>query len=164
MSTQTSAWISMSKSPIVTTSQLFAAATAISAIGFVMVPAPARAGPMLPLVAPACSQWGFDGPMSFRQSNNWGLTFDSRGPRAQGPATARNRAVAQPMHGTISGGIDGYAVNLEVRWDSGSVGKYEGSVDANGFANGVTYDAKHTGSTATWNSNSALRCITPAPS
>jgi hypothetical protein len=50
--------IPMSHVTIVNRSQLFAAATAISAVGFLTVPAPAQAGPMLPL-APACSQYSF---------------------------------------------------------------------------------------------------------
>jgi hypothetical protein len=148
-----------------------AAAFAIVFSGGLMLQATAAAnpvtGPMQPLFAPPCSQWGFSGPTGFNQSNGWRLDFDSTGPRAQGAAHAYhydeddNRS---EMHGTISGGVEGYAVKVEVAWNSGALGKYEGSVDANGFASGTSYDAKTPSSTATWNSVSPLRCITPAPS
>jgi hypothetical protein len=127
------------------------------------VPALVFSNPGTSEAAPPCSQWGFDGPSFFRQSNDWTFNFDSTGPKAQGPAQADHFG-HDVMNGTISGGIDGYAVNLDVHWDTGSVGKYTGSVDANGFASGTTYDAKYPNSTATWNSNSAFRCITPPPS
>jgi hypothetical protein len=68
------------------------------------------------------------------------------------------------MTGTVDGGIDGYAVNVQVHWNGCSLGKYEGSVDANGFASGTTYDAKNPGTTATWSLSEPLRCMTPAPS
>ena len=63
------------------------------------------------------------------------------------------------MNGKINGGIEGYAVKLDVNWVEGALRKYEGSVDANGFASGVTYDAKNPSSTATWHSQYALRCV-----
>jgi hypothetical protein len=88
--------------------------------------------------------------------------FYSTGPRAQGHATATALDSGGVMSGTVEGRIDGYAVNLTVSWDGGSVGKYEGSVDANGFASGVTYDAKNPSSTATWSSQRPFLCLTPA--
>lgn len=120
--------------------------------------------PTLAQAAPPCSQWGFAGRTNFNQSNGWTLGFDSTGPQARGRASA---VATNPdgdlvaMYGTVSGAIDGYAVNLEVRWDNGPFGKYEGSVDANGFASGTTYDVVNRGSAAGWSTQRPLQCVAP---
>jgi hypothetical protein len=131
---------------------LFSIATAaMSAIGLLACPSPSQAAP--------CNQWNFVGKTRFIQSNGWTMEFDSAGPMAQGRASARSVGlVPGSMSGIVAGRIDRYAVNLQVNWDGGSLGKDEGSVDANGFAHGVTYDAAHPESHATWNSESALGC------
>lgn len=67
--------------------QLFFAVIAVSAVGFVVLPTPARAGPMFPL-APACDQHGFAGSFSLRQTNGYGVSFSSRGTVAAGGAVA----------------------------------------------------------------------------
>lgn len=119
-------------------------------------------GPALAQAAPPCSQWGFGGDTRLNQSNGWTLAFNSTGPRAQGRAQAfGGRDSPGHMVGTVDGGIDGYVVNLQVRWDGGEFGKYDGSVDANGFASGITYDARNPGSSAGWSSGQPLRCLTP---
>jgi hypothetical protein len=91
------------------------------------------------------------------------VAFNSTGARAEG-RTRGDYHEKDVMYGTIEGGIDGYRVNFDVRWDDGPRGKYEGSVDANGFASGITYDARNPASTATWHSNGAFVCITAAAS
>src|SRR5216684_5454676 len=77
----------MSQSIIVNRSQLLAAATAITAVGFLTVSPPAQAHPMLPL-GPACSQYGFPGDFSLKQSNGPVVRFNATGPVASGTATA----------------------------------------------------------------------------
>ena len=121
-----------------------------------------------------CTQWGFAGQTQFNQSNGWTLFFESTGAKAQGRASAVGSAPGgfrmvgvnpediPGMHGNIDGGVDGYVLNVTARWDGGSVGRYEGSVDANGFAHGVTYDARDPSSTAKWDSNGPLQCVTPS--
>lgn len=133
-----------------------ASVAAMCVLGLLTGPAPAHA-------SPPCSQWGFAGETNFNQSNGWTLTFDSTGQRAQGSARAiaRNDNGPFTMSGTVEGGIDGYAVNLQVRWNGGEFGKYDGSVDANGFASGTTVDVRNPGSSASWSSGQPLRCITP---
>jgi hypothetical protein len=157
--------IAMSQLISMNKSRIFGAATAFSALGLIFAPAIALAAPPLPL-APPCSQWGFAGDTRFDQSNGWAMRFTSTGAQANGPAVGFTpKPPTQPsMHGTISGGVDGYAIKLEVRWDGGALGKYEGSVDANGFAHGTSYDAKTPSSTATWTTEGPLKCIAaPAP-
>ena len=53
---------------------------------------------------------------AFGQSNDWLMSFDSTGPKTQGAASALHIGGRERMHGNISGGIDGYAVNLQVHW------------------------------------------------
>jgi hypothetical protein len=43
------------------------------------------------------------------------------------------------------------------------MGKYEGSVDTNGYAHGQTYDGKTPTSSAAWDSDVPLVCATPEP-
>ena len=72
----------MSHVTVVNRSQLFAAAAAISAVGFLTVPTPAQAHPMLPL-APPCSQYGFTGGYSIRLPG-WQFFMSSTGPTTVG--------------------------------------------------------------------------------
>jgi hypothetical protein len=127
---------------------LAAVTTALSAT-LLTIPAPAQAVP--------CKQWAFAGYTVLRQSNGWEMIFNSRDTRASGIANARAKGGA--MRGNITGGIDGYAVNLQVAWNGGSYGDYRGSVDVNGFASGNTVDASNPGSSAGWRSQDPLRCI-----
>jgi hypothetical protein len=98
----------MSHVTIVNRSQLFAAATAITAaVGFLTVSATARAGPPLPL-APPCSQYGFNGDFPIRQGGEQ-VFFTSTG-----PATVGGRAVmvygqnnGQKTLGNVNGGLQG---------------------------------------------------------
>jgi hypothetical protein len=109
------------------------------------------------LADPPFAQWSFaDGETTLEQDNGWMLHFTSPGPNARGRADATN--VNGYMVGTVKGQITGYQVDFTVNWDGGSVGKYTGSVDANGFASGVTYDAKHPGSSSPWHSTGPLVC------
>jgi hypothetical protein len=51
-------------------------------------------------------------------------------------------------------------VNVTARWYRGRMGKYEGSVDTNGYAHGQTYDGKTPTSSAAWGSDVPLVCDT----
>jgi hypothetical protein len=135
-----------------------AAATAIGAVGFFTVPAPAQAAPLAPLpLAPACTSYGFNGATALSQDNGWAVQFNSTGPSATGPATASSDTGTQ-MHGTLSGGINGRAVDLTINWDNGQKGRYVGQVNEDaGFAaaTGTTGDAG-------WRLLGPLQCLTPA--
>ena len=145
---------------IVNRSQLFAAATAIGVVGFLTLSPPAQARPMLPL-NPPCSQYGFTGDVSLRQSNGALVSFSSAGPGASGRATATGTG-GGPMQGTISGSVQGRYVDLTIRWDSGPIGHYTGLVGySDDFAGGDTVDETNPGSTAHWDSTVPLGCITP---
>jgi hypothetical protein len=155
----------MSQLPVVNRSQVFAAATAITAAGFLTFAPPAQAHPMLPLpLAPACSQWGFPGPFTLQQTNNDTVRFNSTGSVASGQAVA-GRADGTIV-GQVSGGIRGDKLDFTISWNSSvfssrAIGRYTGTVGDDGFAHGGTHD-ELSSANAHWDSTVPLVCITAA--
>jgi hypothetical protein len=156
----------MSHVIIVNRSQLLAAATAITAVGFLTVSPPAEAHPMLPL-APACSQWGFPGVFTLKQSSGDDVRFNATGPDASGVMAEANSG---EYHGPVTGGITGDNLDFTIPWrgrgvpDNGpllSKGRYQGSVGNDGFAHGQTHDELSI-DFAHWDSTVPLVCTTPA--
>jgi len=162
----------MSHVMLVNGSQLLAAATAIGAVGFLTVSPPAQAHPMFPL-GPACSQYGFPGVFTLKQSNGDTVRFNSTGLAASGPATATGGSNG-PLQGSVSGGIQADKLDFKVTWGPNSVGDYTGSVGGDGFAHGDTSDeyqpfigvfdstASAPNGVAHWDSTVPLMCITAA--
>jgi hypothetical protein len=153
----------MSQVTIVNKSQVFAAATAISAVGLLVVPAPAQAEPMFPL-APACSQYKFIGDFALNQSNGYRVEFPSQGPAASGRATATGGNGSQ-MFGNVSGGIQGRTVDFTIRWDGGgAVGHYTGYIGDDDFVHGgLSVDEKTPSSRANWDSTVPFGCADAPP-
>src|ERR1700682_568370 len=90
-----------------------AAATARPAAGFLAVPTPAQARPMIPLpLAPPCSQYGFTGGYSIR-SPGWQTFMSSTGPTTVGgrAATVNDDNVTK-YTGNVSGGIQGRKIDI----------------------------------------------------
>jgi hypothetical protein len=140
---------------------VFVVATTI-AVGLVAVPAPARAGPPLPL-APLCKQYGFDGNFSLKQSNGAVVKFGTNGPfDAVGQAVATGTGGDGTMRGDIRGGMNGYTnVDFTIIWRGGlSVGHHTGAVADDGFVHGVTTDEVY-GNSANWDSTVPLTCVQP---
>ena len=156
----------MSQLTILNRSQLFAAATAITAVGFLTVSPPAQAHPTLPLpLAPACSQWGFPGKFSLKQSNGDTVRFNATGPSPRGvlaEATTPNGV----LQGSATGDITGDKFFIDIGWNVVpiSAGQYSGVVGNDGFVHGETYDAYSTDTRALWDSTVPLVCTTPAAS
>jgi hypothetical protein len=138
-------------------SQVFAVATAMCAVGFLTVPTPAQAVPMLPL-APACTAYQFNGDFVLDQSNGAHVDFNSTGPVASGIAFVRG---SSEMVGDVSGGVQGRNLDFTIQWDEGPRGHYTGTVGEDGLAFGRTVDMNNLESRATWHSTSPLQCITP---
>jgi hypothetical protein len=143
-------------------SPFIAAAVSMTAFGFLTVPAPAQALPMIPL-APACSDYQFKGQFSLNQSNGATVSFDSTGQTATGRAVADTGGPALDlMRGKVGGGIQGRHLEFTIQWDRGPIGHYAGDVDDSGFAHGNTVDVTDTSSTATWDATTPLACMPPA--
>src|SRR5882757_595213 len=85
-----------------------AAATALTAAGFLGAPAPAQAGPMLPPpLAPPCGQFVFNGDFPVQQANGWQVFFTSTGPTSVGGRAVEVSSTNEKIIGTVSGGING---------------------------------------------------------
>ena len=154
---------------IVNRSQLLAAATAVCAVGLLVIPTLAGAGPMFPL-APACTQFGFTGGFSLRQNNGFQVFFSSTGLVAKGKAVAVGDDNVTKLTGTVSGGIQGRNVDFTIGWDGGGKGIYTGTVGDDGFAHGNTshadvepYGGASRPAPSRWDSTSPLGCL-DAPS
>ena len=155
----------MAHTSIVNRSRILATATALSAAGLLVNPAPAQASPMFPL-APACKQYGFGGAFSLRQDNGFRVSFSSTGPTARGSATAVGGSGAT-MRGTVTGGIQGRNVDFTIRFDQ-STGRYRGVVGDDGLVRGgKTIDEVYVdelfAKTAAWDSVSPLVCADAPP-
>jgi len=153
---------------IMNRSQLFAAATALTAVAFLTVSPPAQAGPMLPLpLAPPCSQYDFPALFWLKQANGDSVELNGNGPVAFGPAVATGGtygALHAPERG-VTGGITDDKVDFTIYWDSGAIGRYTGNVGTDGFAHGFTLDeAADAKQIAHWDSTVPLVCTTPAAS
>jgi hypothetical protein len=139
------------------TAQVLAAATAITAAGFLTGPTPAQAHPMLPL-APPCSQYGFNGDFSIRQDNGWQTFFTATGPSAgTGRAvTIYQDNVTKDKGNVTGGGIQGRNVDVTIRFDAAGPIRYTGTVGNDGFVHGGQFAGGH------WDSiNGPLACNDP---
>jgi hypothetical protein len=140
----------MSQLTNVNRSQLLAAATAISAMGFLTVSPPVQAHPMLPL-APACNQYLFNGDFTFRQDNGALIGFNSTGPVASGKI--------RDHPGTVTGIIQGHNVDFTINWGPDNQPEYIGTVGDDA----LIHNGTEVGTFFTWESTSPLGCATPAP-
>jgi hypothetical protein len=148
--------------------QLFAAATAITAVGLLTVPTPAQARPMLPL-APLCHQYQFPGNITIRMDHGEVVLFSSYGLEARGPtaSTIRDRQT----QGVVSGGMNGLKdVAFTIHNDGYDDGPYDvrytGTVADDGYVhNGVWTATGGAGGTGQWQfTERPLACVVaPAP-
>jgi hypothetical protein len=138
-------------------SYLFAAATAISAIGVLTVAADVQADPMVPL-APPCDQWAFPGDVLIREAGTgWDVSFSSSGQSAGGRATATGPGGTKS--GNISGGMTkGGHVTLTVRYDNGQFQQYVGDVGDDAKLHGVTQNNVPNESGIRWSTVFPISC------
>jgi hypothetical protein len=138
-----------------------AAATAIGAVGFFTVPAPAQA-------APPCTQYGFgNAEFDLVQTNGYGVHLFPDGSNTSA-ATGTAFDATATNKGDVSGGVNGRNVDFTIRWRGGAQGRYTGTVSGDGFVHqGLTVDVANPGSGAYWDSTTPLVCLdapaAPAP-
>ena len=138
----------MSQLTIVSRSQLLAAATAITAAGFLTVSPPVQAHPMLPL-APACNQYVFNGDFTLRQDNGALISFTSTGPVAGGTVRAGTDS------GTVTGAIQGRNVHFTINWGGPDIQpEYIGTVGDDA----LIHNGGQRGTPFTWDSTRPLGC------
>ena len=138
----------MSQLTVVKRSQLLAAATAITAMGFLTVSPPVQAHPMLPL-APACNQYVFNGDFTLRQDNGALISFNSTGPVASG--TVRGGTDS----GIVTGSIQGRNVDFTINWGGPDIQpEYVGTVGDDA----LIHNGGQRGTPFTWDSTRPLGC------
>ena len=139
-----------------------AAATALTAAGFLGAPAPAQAGPMLPLpLAPPCGQFVFNGDFPVQQANGWQVFFTSTGPTSVGGRAVEVSSTNEKIIGTVSGGIQGRNIDFTIRWDNHPSQHYFGAVNDAALVQGNSIDQSN-GNMVGWHSTRPLDCSTPA--
>ena len=126
------------------------AAAAISPLAFVTTYPPAYAA--------YCKQWIFNGTYFFGQSNNLTLVFSGFNRTPSGTAALLRAGIFTAMRGPITGRLDGNNIFLQVKWDNGTVGTYQGKVDGNGHASG-TYNSTDPSSNTNWSTSGEFLCI-----
>jgi hypothetical protein len=154
----------MSQLTIVNSSQLFAAATAITAVGFLTVSPTAQAHPMLPFpLGPACSQYSFpDGDWPIQINGEPYVIQTHHGANAAGRVLLNGKY----MGSVTSGGIYKNSsnslilVSFTITYNENVMEGYAGNVDDDGL---VHVGRVGTG-TGSWNSTRPLECNdAPAP-
>jgi hypothetical protein len=152
----------MSHRTIVNRSRLFAAATAIGAVGLLAIPVPAWAGPMLPLpLAPPCSQYVFVGDYVIKTEHGQ-VFFSSTGPVAGGRAVEVNDDNVGKETGYISGGgIQGRHLDFTIVWDNSGPSYFYGDVADDALVHGG-YGSLQNYPNKRWDSTRPLGCSTPA--
>jgi hypothetical protein len=162
--------IPMSHVSIVNRSQLFAAATAISTAGFLTIPTPAQAHPMLPL-APACSQYSFpNGDFPF-VTQPYGHSFVIG---THHGANAAGSVVLDGNYGgnATSGGIfNGRNVDFTITFAAGrslftntDLMRFTGTVGDDGLVHGGAANAPaNPGPGLSWDSTRPLECNDAPP-
>jgi len=106
---------------------LFAAATAITAAGFLTVAPPVQADP-------GCAQWGFNGRVELAGGNGWWVNFNATGPTAPTSATV-SFVDGGRVDGTISNSaIQGNVVDLSIVWGDkpNNIWDFHGTVSDDG--------------------------------
>jgi hypothetical protein len=151
----------MSHRTIVNRSQLLAAATAISAVGLLVIPAPAQAKPMLPL-APACSQYSFpngDWPIQIQDGGQFVISTHHG-------ATAAGRVLSNGKYqgNVTSGGIyNGRNIDFNITFADGVMGRYRGTVGDDALVHGGVGDPTGDIPGARWDSTRPLECNDAPP-
>lgn len=129
---------------------LAAAVATVSALGFTTTAPPAYAD--------YCKQWMFNGNYFLDQGNNTWLVFYGFNRAPSGNAALLKGGLFSPTRGPITGRLDGNHIFLQVHWDNGSVGTYEGTVDSVGHASGVTYNSKDASGNGNWKTDGEFLC------
>jgi hypothetical protein len=133
--------------------RLFAAATAIGAVGFLPVVPSAQAYPF----DSGCDKYAFNGEFRARGSNGWTVTFNSSGEYASGPAVVRFDDGGQVSGHVASGRVVGNTINFDIVWhDKPHNSWYFQGLVRDGHAEGRTGNTN-------WFSETPLACATPPP-
>jgi hypothetical protein len=154
----------MSQLTIVNSSQLFAAATAITAAGFLTVAPPAQAHPILPL-APACTQYSFpDGDWPIQINGEPYVIQTHHGANAAGRVLLNGKYMGSVTSGGIYKSSNGLTlVSFTITYNENVMERYAGNVEDDGLVH-VGLVGSSSPTAPTWDSTRPLECNdAPAP-
>ncbi|WP_164478512.1 hypothetical protein [Mycolicibacterium stellerae] len=139
-------------------SRLAATAVAVAA-ACAVVPSPA---------ARAACMYQFPPVFEIIQKDGWHVTFPVSGDprRHAGPDNAKYWMdfKPDPSYGPPAGGLEGNGhILITVPWSNMSVGRFEGDVRPDGFAEGTSFEVKQHKLYTTWTSAQPLECVNSAP-
>jgi hypothetical protein len=149
-----------------------AAATALTAAGFLAVPTPAQARPMIPLapLSPACTSylWPGGGVFSINAGNGTDTAVSTSQDYVVGRAFYTPVGAPGPANATYgnpSGGIvGGTSIDITINWDQGPGAGYAshftGKINDEGLASGTVHNSNRDDN---WSSPQKFSCITQAP-
>jgi hypothetical protein len=150
-------------------SLVVALATAVTAIGPLICPAPAQAFPTAPVGE--CNQFGFPQHMTISELSDWGveLDFASTGASGSGKATAFNiKDTNLEKFGEFHGQITGSQIEIVVNYYTGQYQSYVGGIGPygvqapgldTGTSKGVTKNNVPKESGIPWFSDTVLPCL-----
>lgn len=158
----------------------FAAATALSTAGFLVIPVSAQADPMFPL-APACDNWELEGgPLIIQQFPEFltiGVEVPWSGQKVDSTGRAKRSYGGSSTDGNAYGGLHpGNAISFNAFWagNPGWTSFYRGQINPDGSASGTTEepaaplktasDGSHTPSERVdeWRSVNKFTCVAVA--
>ena len=144
------------QAPILDRSRLIAAATAVAALGFLLVAPPALAAPG------SCSQYAFDGDFVIQGANiGYVKVSAGNGPKLVGE-TFTISDDGRPVHGFVrDGAIQGRNIDFTISWieESDTVWTFSGTVADDGLVHrGLMHGP---GFMSLWDSTSPLACNDP---
>ena len=119
-------------------------------------------------IAGQCPQWDASGIWNLNQSNKISvkMVLNQRGPRLNGNAYFQGKTGME--HGTVSGTIQGDVFHVDIKWDYGETGIYNGKrIEVRAPADKLQYLAgdayikeqpDNKSRRSTWRSSSAMHC------
>ena len=116
-----------------------------------------------------CSEgWDIGGTWGLKQSNQavpnsmvLGHAFTGKG-EIRGDATYRNER-GNYIKGAVQGTAVGDNVHLEISWDNGWTGIYDGKIGPRGKIEGTGYERRSPSKKVSWYSDRVMVCPSPAP-
>jgi len=111
--------------------------------------------------AAACDRWTLPSTFRIQQGNGLKVSCDLAHSSTDGDAFKGACEYGNNKMGIASGRLEGRQFHMDVRWSTGSVGKYTAFIKGEESAaaeDGRTFDAKHPARWSTWTSTTPATC------
>jgi hypothetical protein len=109
------------------------------------------AGPTSADAAVKCSKWQLPSSTVVYQNNGYRFLLYHAG---NGEYKVQNQSAAEVTIDSVTA----KKVRFIITWPNGTAGVYRGTIDADGFVDGYSYDRRNTSSQADWYMSRLARC------